>query len=330
MRHNINMKFSIQFTGWLGRGGFAEVHRGVHVESGEEIAVKMLRDYTNPDSVSRFAREINLMVQYPHPGIVPVRYYDLSNQKPFYVTPYMSGGVLTQHAGQLQYDYVRYVASTVADVLQHVHSIGGYNRDIKPDNLLLDGRGRVFISDFGVGNDPRITRHFTQNALGTPGYWAPELQRGAPAASPACDMFSLGASLFHLITGVHPSEANSLDPKEHRPQVPDDLRGWVVALTQHDPTKRPTAVTLLHWIQTKVSPRVVAAPPPPPPAQPPQEVEGSFGQFLFGALAFVGAVAGLAYIANAGGAVGGNGGAVGGNGGAVGENGGAVGGNGGA
>jgi serine/threonine protein kinase len=87
-------RFSIEFKGWLGRGGFAEVYHGVHVESGEVIAVKMLRDYTNPDAVQRFVREVKLMVQYPHSGIMPVRYYDLSGHQPFYVTPFMAGGPL--------------------------------------------------------------------------------------------------------------------------------------------------------------------------------------------------------------------------------------------
>ena len=228
----------------VGDGGFADVYRAIHSETKAIVAVKILRDYMNPEARKRFEREVRLLEGLRHERIMPLLAYNLTAQQPFYVMPLMTGGVLTRWAGGLSTDSLRAILCELASVLAFVHQQGGLHRDIKPDNLLVDSAGRVAVGDFGLGNNPRYTVIFTQHAAGTPGYAAPELMTGG-FASQASDIYSLGATIFHLLTGIHPMLAGSLDPWTVRPDFPADLRSLILMMVHHDPRYRPTADALL-------------------------------------------------------------------------------------
>lgn len=223
------------------RGGFADVWTALDPDSGKVVAVKVLRDFRSADARRRFEREVRILCSLRHSGIVPLLGYNLNVEQPFYVMPYMRWGCLTSWAGKLSPEHVRRVFRRLVSVLAYLHSRGTLHRDIKPDNVLVDGNGNFTVGDFGLGNDPRCTVIFTVNAVGTPGYVAPELINGWGAASQASDMYSLGATLFHLITGVHPRDAQSLDVWTIRRDVPEDLRNIVLQLSSPVPLSRPTA-----------------------------------------------------------------------------------------
>jgi serine/threonine protein kinase len=280
-------QFSFVWGAYLGGGGFADVYRATRAETGEQLAVKVLRAATNPAARHRFEREVRSMLALAHPGILPILGYNLTAERPFYVTPYMAGGTLTQYAGKLTPEQLRQIIRTLAGVLVHLHTSGGFHRDLKPDNILVDAAGNVCLSDFGLGNDPRVTANFTVNAAGTLGYMAPELRAGAANASSACDMYSLGATLFHMITGLSPYNAQQpLDPWTVRRDVPEDLRNYVVHLVKEDPARRPSASKVLEWINAGINPTSQT------PTSPAMELVGSFAAIALGVAAVFG-IAGL-------------------------------------
>lgn len=241
--------FEFTFVSWIARGGFGDVYRAVRKDTGGEIAVKVLREYGDPECVKRFEREIRtLMALNGKRGIVPILGYNLNAEPPFYAMPLMKGGTLAQHVGKLEHAVVRDLLRHFADVLQHVHERGGLHRDIKPANVLLDSKGVPAVGDFGLGNDPACTVMLTAHACGTPGYMAPELTQPFGTASTASDVYALGATAFELLTGIHPTQTESLDPWKYDKAVPKDLRTLVVRMVDPRPERRPTTADLIKWM----------------------------------------------------------------------------------
>lgn len=246
-----------------GRGGFADVYRAVSSDTGREVAVKMLRDYQDLDARRRFQREVRILRSLRHSGIVSILDYNLELPQPFYVMPLMTGGCLTRWAGRLEPRVLRVLLLKLSSVLALLHSRGTLHRDVKPDNIFVDEKGNCAVGDFGLGNDPRCTMTFTLSNVGTPGYAAPELAEGWGAASAASDIYSLGATVFHLQTGVHPTKAGHLESWVLRRAVPPDLRRMVAWMMQRDPSKRPTATQVILSLK-EVANDSVRLPVPPP------------------------------------------------------------------
>ena len=229
----------------IGGGGFADIWRAVREDTMEEVAIKMLRDYHNRDARHRFQREVRMLKGLRHRRVIRMIEANVEAEQPFYVMPLMKGGALTRWAGHLDSQILRGILIELADFLAYLHEQGGFHRDIKPDNLLVDATGQFAVGDFGLGNNPYYTVMFTANAAGTWGYIAPELTRQGAQATAAADIYSLGASLFHLLTGVHPAQHSSLDPWLLRRDIPADLRNLVLQMVQPDPAHRPTAKWIL-------------------------------------------------------------------------------------
>lgn len=229
----------------IGGGGFADVYRAVLRGTTRQFALKLLRDFRNPDARHRFAREVRMLRGLKHERVVKLIDANTNAEQPFYVMPLMSGGAMTAWAGRLPFTNVRVVLAQVLDFLVYLHAQGGLHRDIKPDNLLVDAKGNLAVGDFGLGNNPRYTVLMTAHAAGTWGYVAPELSEPNARATSAADIYSLGATMFHLVTGMHPKDATTLDPLWVRPDIPPDIRSWILAMVRPDPRQRPTASQLL-------------------------------------------------------------------------------------
>src|SRR5262249_52372770 len=145
-----------------------------------------------------------------HPNILPI--YEVSecdDGLPFFSMKFAGGGTLLDAAAGLRSEPRRAVALMVkvARAVQYAHGQGILHRDLKPGNILLDGRGEPLVSDFGLAKWLDTSSHLTRTLtiFGTPGYIAPEQVNGpAGRLGPAADVYSLGAILFDLLTGRPP------------------------------------------------------------------------------------------------------------------------------
>ncbi|MGH8092426.1 MAG: protein kinase domain-containing protein [Chthoniobacterales bacterium] len=196
----------------IGRGGMGVIYRARQRHSRRIVALKRMVSYhaDSHETRERFRREAEAASSLDHPNILPIHEVGQGEDGlPFFSMKYAAGGSL-QNAGPAlrsnPRECIRLMAK-VARAVQYAHEHGILHRDLKPGNILLDGRGEPFVTDFGLAKwldtTTDLTRTFT--IFGTPGYIAPEQAKGSAAQlSPAADVYSLGAILFDLLTGRPP------------------------------------------------------------------------------------------------------------------------------
>jgi serine/threonine protein kinase len=229
------------------------------------------------------------MLSIRHNRIMAIIEHNLSCDEPWYAMPLMRGGTLTQYCGGLDPATLHRVLSEIAAAIDHLHARNTIHRDIKPDNVLIDEQGQLAVGDFGLGNDPRYTVAFTMSAMGTPDYAAPEIMKGGEA-SKASDVFSLGATFFHLATGHVPNQRR--DPRLVRRDVPEYLATLVHWMLHPTPTSRPTAGQVIDVLQGRIAAPAIPRPAPRKPAKPKPRWEEVLGAVALVALG-VGAAAAL-------------------------------------
>jgi tetratricopeptide (TPR) repeat protein/predicted Ser/Thr protein kinase len=196
----------------IGRGGMGVIYRALQRHSRRIVALKRVLSYhaDSRETLARFRREAEAAASLDHPNILPI--YEVGQSEdglPFFSMKFAAGGSLVESRVALHNDPRRSVAlmAKVARAVQHAHAKGILHRDLKPGNILLDGRGEPLVSDFGLAKwldaSSDLTRTLT--IFGTPGYIAPEQARRVAAnLTPAADVYSLGAILFDLFTGRPP------------------------------------------------------------------------------------------------------------------------------
>lgn len=200
----------------LGRGGMGVVYRARQIGLDREVAVKMtLRgELSSVEDRKRFRAEAEAAARLDHTGIVPVHEVGELEGRPYFSMKYIRGPTLSQMLanGPLPPHEAARILTAVARAIHFAHKNGVLHRDLKPSNILIDEDGQPHLTDFGLAKQIADAASITKSGavLGTPAYMAPEQAGGARGeVSPASDVYSLGAILYHMLTGRPPFQAAS-------------------------------------------------------------------------------------------------------------------------
>ena len=262
----------------LGRGGMGTVFQARHTRLGHQVAIKMLASELRayPDLGARFEREARAASALSSPHAVRVFDIDVSDDGvPFMVMELLAGKDLAQILADVGpppvATAVRWIIEA-CDALAEAHRLGIVHRDIKPANLLLcDATGSIKVLDFGIAKvvasqDASITGDAVP--LGTPQYMSPEQVRCSREVDARTDVWSLGVTLFELLTGRPPFDHDVAqaciaaivldpvpDPRERRPELPGELVAVVFRALAKDTKDRLQSVDELVQALTPFSDR---------------------------------------------------------------------------
>lgn len=244
----------------LGRGGAGEVWKAWDTSLHRWVALKRPSLATpSATALERFRREAAAVARLQHPHIVPLHRVGLDRDRPYLVFQYVDGKSFEEdrpspsEAPELLW--------TVALAVDHAHQQGIVHRDLKPGNLMRDARGRVWVLDFGLAYLREAGNNLTQAGavIGTAAYMSPEQARGEDSAKlPTTDVYSLGATLFDLVTGRPPFTGTGFaevvhqvarsDPPRARqanPGIDPDLETVLEKAMSREPGRRyPTAAAM--------------------------------------------------------------------------------------
>ena len=239
----------------LGAGGMANVYLAEDQELGRRVAIKILNDrHANDDQfVERFRREAKNAAALSHPNIVSI--YDRGEAEGTYyiAMEYLDGRTLKElivgrgpAPVKVAVEYTRQILAA----LRFAHRHGIVHRDIKPHNALVDGEGRVKVTDFGIARAGASQMTEAGSIVGTAQYLSPEQARGANV-DPRSDLYSLGVVLYELLSGEAPFEGDTPveiamkhlstvpePPSVHRPDIPRELDLVVMRALAKDPDDR--------------------------------------------------------------------------------------------
>src|SRR5438067_4089823 len=275
-----------QMLDQIGHGGMGVIYRARQRHSRRIVALKRILGYEDSrETLIRFRREALAAASLDHPNILPI--YEVGEDEdglPFFSMKFAAGGSLRDAAPYLRSEPFRSVElmAKVARAVQYAHAQGILHRDLKPGNILLDGGGEPLVSDFGLAKwlQPNSDLTHTPSIFGTPGYIAPEQVNGSNGnLTPTADVYSLGAVLFHLLTGRPPftgehalkviqqaSERPAPKLRSVAPALDRDLETICAKCLEDDPNARyrsagDLAEDLERWLQGH---SIVARPVSPP------------------------------------------------------------------
>lgn len=196
-----------------GRGGMGEVYRAEDLKLGQLVAIKFLPESLSQDAptLARFHSEVRIARQVSHPNVC--RVFDIGDAEgtPFLSMEYVDGEDLAsvvRRIGRLSPDKATEIARQICAGLAAAHERGVIHRDLKPANVMLDGAGKIRITDFGLAGIAASIQGVDIRA-GTPAYMAPEQLAGKEVTTKS-DIYSLGLILYEILTGKRAFEASTL------------------------------------------------------------------------------------------------------------------------
>jgi eukaryotic-like serine/threonine-protein kinase len=279
----------------LGGGGMSRVFIAEDLSLARRVVIKVLNPALAATvSVARFQREISVVAKLNHPNIVPILSAGEIDGLPYFIMPYIEGESLRGRIlrGPLSIRESVGVLKDVTRALAYAHSAGIVHRDIKPDNVLLQGTAAV-VTDFGVAkavsaardrgisgtSGPREVGSTITGigiSLGTPQYMAPEQAAADPNADARVDLYALGIVAYEMLVGSPPfhgrtpqallaAQLTELPPpvSSRRYDVPIALSDLIMKCLEKDPADRPRSASEL--LRTLDSPEAVAGPVAAPP-----------------------------------------------------------------
>lgn len=248
-----------QIISQIGKGGMATVYKAYHAAMDRYVALKVLpHQFAHSDEfLGRFQQEVRVIARLEHPRILPVYDYGEHNGIPYLVMRYLEAGTLSDRikAGNLSPTDIDRIIRQLLDALGYAHEKGVIHRDIKPSNVMIDRRGDVFLTDFGIAKLVEGTAEFTATGAitGTPAYMSPEQAQGKPLDIRS-DIYSLGIVLYEMITGRVPFEAETPlavllkkiqepppPPSLARPDIHPALEAFLLKALARNPDDRYTS-----------------------------------------------------------------------------------------
>ncbi|MBT2581895.1 Stk1 family PASTA domain-containing Ser/Thr kinase [Planococcus sp. ISL-109] len=257
----------------IGSGGMSNVYLAHDMILDRDVAIKVLRyDFSNEEELRRrFQREALSTTSLDHPNIVTIFDVGEENALPYLVMEYVPGDTLKEYIikhSPVEPERAVEIMKQLASALAHAHHNHIVHRDIKPQNVLVDGEGNVKISDFGIAMALSATSYTqTNSVLGTVHYLSPEQARGG-TANKKSDIYSLGIVMFELLTGRLPFSGESAvaialkhlqtetpSLKEIVPSLPQSLENIVLKATTKNPQYRyASADEMAEDLSTALSP----------------------------------------------------------------------------
>lgn len=254
-----------ELCGELARGGMGVVYKARQAGLNRFVAVKVVAagEFAGREFRERFRVEAEAAARLSHPNIVAIYEVGEAEGRQFFSMELVEGPNLAQWRQDRSPapDAVAALIRTIAEAIHFAHQRGVLHRDLKPQNILMDGDGRARITDFGLAKQVADTRDLTVTGagFGSPGYSAPEQISGRrDRVGPASDVYSLGAILYFLLTGVPPHaspvaletfrmalQEPPVPPCRVQPSVPRDLETICLKCLEKEPARRyPSARAL--------------------------------------------------------------------------------------
>ena len=268
----------------VGKGGMATVYRGRRRETGQIVAIKVMEPKfaSNPVLVKRFEQEYAAAARLRHPNIIQVWDFAWEDGRPYLVMEFIDGENLGRRIarhGPLPESEAVPILLQVADGLHAAHQLQMIHRDVKTENVLLSKEGQAKLSDLGLikdlNNGEPLTR--TRTCLGTIAFVAPEQFEDAKRAGVPADIYGLGATLYHALTGVLPFQGKRnlqilrkkiqndfAPPSRHVPSLSPHVDAAICKALDACPEKRQASCR--EFMDSLVAPRHPIAAPAPEPA----------------------------------------------------------------
>lgn len=273
MRLIENMPFAERYRliKLLGRGGFSEVWLANDQWTGLDVAVKVYspNQSMDEDGLKDFSKELANVYELNHTNLLKPQHVDSWQGMPYLIMAFCENGSCYKYVGQLKEADAWKLIADVASGLAYLHSRDLIHQDIKPDNILIDSDGNYLITDFGISVKARSTlRKSMSNASsggGTTAYMAPERFSKDPKPIKASDIWSLGATVYELITGRLPfgevgggMQLSGAGIPTINTEISVTLRKTISRMLSEDPEERPTASLLADWAQNPAAISLIA------------------------------------------------------------------------
>ncbi len=233
----------------LGRGGMGVVYLARDTRLERDVAIKVLRT-TSKEEAAKLELEAKASATLNHPSIVTVYDFEAGFDGYFIAMELVRGqplGTLTKTAPERIRSQLRLLLIKLASALSYAHNHHVIHRDLKPANILLTDDGNIKVLDFGIAARLDSEDGVASGVCGTPFYMAPEQIRGEPP-TPASDIYSLGATAYHLAAGQPPFttgnvieahlEQNPPDPRDFAPHIPPDIAAAILRCLEKNPKNR--------------------------------------------------------------------------------------------
>ena len=241
-----------EIVGKIGSGGSADVYEALDLETGRDVALKVVDE--RAAVAGRVVREVEAARALDHPDIVALLDFFSDGRRSFLVWELVRGESLAELVGELRDDEAVLAVAQICEALSYAHARGVVHRDVKPQNVMVDRQGVVKVMDFGIA---RLADADTLTAegelLGTVAYMSPE-QAAGRRVGPPTDVYSAGLLLYELLTGENPVRgatagetvgnilAGRIAPLEQvRPDLPRELSDVLAAACSLRVGERPSA-----------------------------------------------------------------------------------------